>query len=71
MLNAAPGCLQVYDFDSQNIEFIDCEKRNAISRANEDFPYPLEITQVAFVDDFMATLQISNSHYMKISQLKF
>ena len=71
VLNGAPGFLQFYEPESGKIDFFDCEGRNPICRSNEEYPNPLHVIQVAFNDIFMATLQISDSKYMKISQLKF
>lgn len=71
VLNAGPGFVQLYDTETGTIEFIDCENRNLITRSNEDYPYPLEVKEIKFIEDFMSVLLVSDSKYMKLSQLKF
>lgn len=71
IMNAAPGCIQFYDPETGEVRALDCESRNPISRSNEDYPCPLEIVQVAFVNEFMATLLRSDSDYLNVSLLKF
>ena len=71
VLNAAPGFLQFFDPENGEVTFVDCESRNPVSRTDDEHPCPLQVTQVAFIQGFMATLQISTSKYMTISLLKF
>ena len=71
VLNAAPGFLQFFEPESGEVRFVDCEARNPVSRTQEEHPCPLHVIQVAFVQGFMATLQVSVSKYMTISLLKF
>lgn len=71
ILNGAPGFLQFYNPVSRELKLFDCENRNSILRAKEEYPYPYHVVSWVFVGDTLCTLQSSSSPYLKIQKLKF
>lgn len=71
VLNSAPGHLQYFNIETRELKDFDCENRNPILRANEDYPFPYQITAFTLINSTLCTLQSSQSPYMKIQKLKF
>lgn len=73
VLNGIPGYLQFFNPNSMQVVKFDCVKRNPISRAHLNYPNPLQVIQVAFIQNknIMVTLEASNSPNIAITYLKF
>ena len=70
-LTGAPGHLQCYDTITKVIRTRQVNERNPMSRIDNDYPIPLQVTQVAFAGSTMATLESNLQQKYPISYLKF
>ncbi|CAG9330451.1 unnamed protein product [Blepharisma stoltei] len=73
VLNGSPGYIQFFNPNSNQVIRFDCVKRNPVSRTHRNYPYPLQVIQVAFLPSInaMATIEASNSPNFSITYLKF
>jgi len=70
-MNGAPGYLQTFNPYTFEVTRIDCSNRNPVSRSEVLYPNPLQVVQVAFLEEFTATLEVSDTPHLPLSYLKF
>lgn len=73
VFNGPAGYLQTYDIAQRKVTTrFDAVKRNPISRSHCEHPFPLQVTQICFLNErAFVTIEQSHSPSMKLSHMKF
>lgn len=73
-LNSTPGFLQFYSLKDHQVSLrLNCSKRNQVSRSQNEYPHPAQVTSVAFAKDWksLATVEQADCAHFRIAYLKF